>query len=138
MVQLTAWIKMSRTRGAHGIALQILVHGKPMTTDTAKYRLLLPQSSRPDLGCVVRYSDVAIVTRIPALTAIEPNRDDIEICAVVLTPRLRIDIYPKNCFAFYLNLQCEDNGVPAPETVTTWQMISRSSLGARTPCSRKI
>ena len=115
-----------------------MVHGKLMTTDTTKYRVLLPQSPRPDLGCMVRYSDVAIVTRIPALTAIEPNRDDIEVCAVVLTPRLRIDIYPKNCFAFYLNLQCEDNGVPAPETVTTWQMISRSSLGARTPCSRKI
>ena len=109
-----------------------------MTTDTTKYRLLLPQSSRPYLGCMVRYSDVAIVTRNPTLTTIKPNRDDIEVRAVVLTPRLRIDIYAKNCFAFYLNLQCEDNGVPAPETAKTWQMISRSSLGAHTPNSRKI
>ena len=138
MMQLTAWIEVRCARGANGAALQVLVHRKPMTADTAKYRLLLPQSSRPDLGCMVRYSDVAIVTRIPTLTAIKPNRDNIEVCAVVLAARLRINIYPKNCFAFYLNLQCEDNAVPAPETSKTWQMISRSSLGAHTPNSRKI
>lgn len=55
---------------------------------------------------------MAIVTRIPASAAMEPDGNDVNARVVMLTPCLRVDVHAKNCFAFYLNLQCEDNGAP--------------------------
>ena len=55
---------------------------------------------------------MAIVTRIPTSTAIEPDGNDVDSRVVMPTPCLRVDVHAKNSFAFYLNLQCEDNGAP--------------------------
>jgi len=104
MVQLTSRIKVSGTWRAGGIARQVLVHGKLMATDATEYRMFRPNPASPDIRRMVRQGYMAIVTRVPASTAIEPDGNDVKARVVMPTPCFRVDVHAKNCFAFYLNL----------------------------------